>query len=106
MNQVCELNSCKELSDGNTVKGLFKFDNKFFVCTGTVSSGAEGWISASLYQAIPMELKLTFPKERYTKKERGYVGREFNYNKRPMLMLGPNITVKPIGKPVEQLELF
>lgn len=106
MDELCKLNSCKELLEKNTVKGIFKYSSKYYVCIGTVSSGAKGWISATIYQVVPLEYKLTYPKSRYEKKERGYVGRVFIFNKKQMIMLGPFINVKPIGKPIEQLELF
>ncbi len=106
MEELCGLNSCKTLLDSNTVKGLFKYENKLYACTGTLSSGSEGWISATVYEAIPLENKLLYPENRYLRKERGYVGREFSHQSKPMLMLGPAIEVKPIGKPLIQYELF
>ncbi|WP_431130089.1 hypothetical protein [Flagellimonas flava] len=106
METICNLNSCKELLEDNRVKGFFRHQQKLFACTGTVSSGKEGWIAATIYEAIPLELKLNYPEERFTKTERGYVGREFVYKGKPMLMLGPAQEVRPKGKAEKQLELF
>lgn len=114
--KLCKSSSCMELSN-DKVKKTIKLISGYVVITGTMSSGALGWICCWGNYVVPKDLykgnlKPLFERDHYCEvqdglRDRGYEGRMFKHEGKIYVMEGPQITFHPLKiNQSQQLELF
>lgn len=103
--EMTKASSVQTISEKGTAKALIKYDRKEFVVTGTMSTGASGYLAVWAIQAVDLSVydgklkPLNYHDQHtaYTRNERarGYTGMLITYQERQMVLVGKQITFKP-----------
>ena len=113
MDYVGNLNGCGSLNMYEPKKSrakMFTWHGKAWICTGSCSSGRDGWITVDIREVVPLE-QYRGPKNDNTKRGPDfYMGGTFTFKGQTWVMTDNEVVLEPDGLPVlpkpQQLSLF